>query len=455
MLTTVMIGGRNLLRNRRRSLTTLAAIAVGTVAVLVFGGFQASVRLGLETSIVRSEAHLHIYPAGYLDYGASRPAEYVIEAPDSLIARIRAERDLAERIRLATPVLRLVGIAGNYAEDSSKTFIGLGLRPSDHDALASFDPHGLGGRPAPLAMRDGDADTGVVGVGMARMLGLCDELAMPDCRDRPARPDSGIADAGIGDLQTLAAADLPASRHGRIDLMAATSAGAPNVVSLRPVEARRQPVAALDDAFVAMPLALAQRLVHGGADRATAVIIQLHDVADAPAVKARLEAMLAGLPLEVRGLDDINPMYRRILAMFATIFGFIAAVVGLVVLFTVVNTMTMVVMERVSEIGTLRALGLRRSGVRRQFLVEGALIGLAGASLGVLVALLVAELVNHAGLAWTPPSNSDAQPLRLLLTDPVLLGGVWSAMVVLAAAAALPPANKAARLPVVDALRHV
>lgn len=456
MLTTLTIGARNLLRNRRRSATTLAAIAIGAVAVLTFGGFTGSVKLGLETNIVRADGHLHIYPAGYLEYGASRPTDYFIAAPDALIARITAERDLAMHIRLATPLLKVVGIAGNYSEDSSKTFMGVGIRPSDTDALAGFDPYRLGGRPAPLPMQDGDGDTGVLGVGMARMLGLCDELAIAGCRDRAPAAVTGSADDGVSALQELAAGDLARPDGARVDLMAATGTGAPNVVSLRPLEARRQAVAALDDAFVAMPLGLAQRLVYGGADRATAVILQLHSAADAPAVKARLQDMIArdGLPLEVRGLDEINPMYGRILAMFGAIFGFLSAVVGLVVLFTIVNTMTMAVMERVTEIGTLRAMGQRRSGVRRQFLVEGGLIGVAGATLGVVLALLLAELVNRAGLSWTPPSSSDAQPLRLLLNDGRLLLGCWSAMVAIAAASALPPAIRAARLPVVDALRH-
>ncbi|MFX8354967.1 FtsX-like permease family protein, partial [Acinetobacter baumannii] len=69
--------------------------------------------------------------------------------------------------------------------------------------------------------------------------------------------------------------------------------------------------------------------------------------------------------------------------MFGTIFGFIAVIMGVIVLFTIANTMSMSVMERINEIGTLRALGQRRSGVRRQFLAEGFLLGLFGATLGV------------------------------------------------------------------------
>jgi putative ABC transport system permease protein len=133
-----------------------------------------------------------------------------------------------------------------------------------------------------------------------------------------------------------------------------------------------------------------------------------------------------------------------------------ALVVGLVVLFMVVNTMTMNVMERVNEIGTLRALGMRRGGIRRQFLLEGLTLGVMGASLGLVLALLVAALVNGAGLTWLPPNNTAPQPLRILLLDsPPLIFGVWLAMAVVAVVSSFFPARHAARLPVADALRHV
>jgi putative ABC transport system permease protein len=131
-------------------------------------------------------------------------------------------------------------------------------------------------------------------------------------------------------------------------------------------------------------------------------------------------------------------------------------IMGVIVLFTVVNTMTMTVMERTSEIGTTRAMGVRRAGIRRQFLLEGWLLGALGASIGVAVAFAIAFAVNRAGLTWTPPGNVTPVPLRLELAGQwKLIGGTWLGLVLVATLAALFPANRAARLPVVDALRHV
>jgi putative ABC transport system permease protein len=118
--------------------------------------------------------------------------------------------------------------------------------------------------------------------------------------------------------------------------------------------------------------------------------------------------------------------------------------------------MTMNVMERTNEIGTLRAMGVRRNGVRAQFVVEGFMLGAVGATLGVLLGIGMALLINHAGLVWTPPGNVNVVPFRLTMPPGLkLLIGIWLGLVLVATLAALLPANRASHLPVVDALRHI
>ena len=63
---------------------------------------------------------------------------------------------------------------------------------------------------------------------------------------------------------------------------------------------------------------------------------------------------------------------------------------------------------------------------------------------------------SGAGLTWVPPGNANPSPLYLyVLGRPGLVLGAWLGLVLIATLAALIPANRAARLPVVDALRHV
>jgi putative ABC transport system permease protein len=118
--------------------------------------------------------------------------------------------------------------------------------------------------------------------------------------------------------------------------------------------------------------------------------------------------------------------------------------------------MSMSVMERVNEIGTVRALGVRRAGIRRQFVAEGWVLGTIGATVGVVLAVVIAEIVNHSGLTWTPPTNAEPVPLYVLLRGaPLLVAWTWVGLIVMATLAAFIPAMRAARMIIVDALRHV
>jgi ABC-type lipoprotein release transport system permease subunit len=63
-MSTLSLALRNLLRNRRRSLTTLLAMGIGLVAILVFGGYKSNVIYGIETGVVQHSGHLQIQRMG-------------------------------------------------------------------------------------------------------------------------------------------------------------------------------------------------------------------------------------------------------------------------------------------------------------------------------------------------------------------------------------------------------
>jgi putative ABC transport system permease protein len=230
-------------------------------------------------------------------------------------------------------------------------------------------------------------------------------------------------------------------------------------MSLHVARAEPQGARELDENVVLMSFTLAQKLLYGrGEHQATGIVLQLHRTEDLPRVRARLRELFAArhLDLEVRDFSEREPFYRQAVGMFGAIFLFIALIMGVIVLFTVVNTIGMSVAERTSEIGTVRAMGVRRSGVRRLFVTEGALLGAFGATGGILVGQLLAFLFNRAGATWTPPGQAAPIPLEVLTSGVRgLLAGGWIGLVLMATVAAVIPANRAARLEVVDALRHV
>jgi putative ABC transport system permease protein len=461
------IAFRNMLRNLRRSLMTGSAVAAGALALLLFGGFAAYIFAGLETNNVQRIGHLTVFREGYFLLGAGNPAAYGIDRYREVMQLIEHDPMVGPMINVITPTQSLVGIAGNFSGsvEASKTFLGTGLIPSSRERMRQWDEFGAGvGYVPDRRMSDEDPSRGIVGVGLARVLGLCRPLGLRGCPQLPAAQRPGESAASNPEFAALAARDLRADRQSsdhipQIDLLAATAGGAPNVVQLSVGGAEPQGVKELDDNFVAMPLGLAQQLVYGrGEHKATGIVLQLRRSEDLLAARDRLNTLFKQkhLDLDVRDFGELSPFYGQVVKMFSSIFLFIAMVMGVIVLFAVINTMTMNVMERTNEIGTIRALGVRRAGIRAQFTVEGVLIGAIGATVGAALAYAIAALINYAGLTWVPPGNATAVPLRLDVAGrPLLVIGAWFGLAIVTTLAALLPAKRAARLPVVDALRHV
>lgn len=442
------IAFRNVIRNGRRSLMTGMAVAVGATALILLGEYNATVKLGIETGVAQNSGHISVFQKGYSDYGSGRPADYSISSYKAVIADIKNDAVLKPMLNVVTPRVSLGGIAGNAVLDKSKTFFGSGVIPSDQDKMFAWDEHNLrgGGKPGTSGLKDGVVDHGIIGRGLARILGLCKPLKIKNC---PVQPGTA------GDTVVVHGAKTSAPR---LELLSGSS-GMPNVVVFYVDDARAMGAKELDDAFVSMHLNLAQQLLFGGGEKkVSAIAIQLIKTEDIPAAKSRLNALIAErkLPLEVRDFREINPQFMQVIAYFEAMFAFLGLVLGIIVLFTVANTMGMSVMERTNEIGTARAMGVRRSGIHRLFLVEGCILGVLGATGGILLAWVFTVVINGAGITWTPPSNANPVPLYLMEHgNEALLTGVWIVLVIISTIASMIPANRAAKMKVVDALRHV
>jgi putative ABC transport system permease protein len=459
---------RNLLRNRRRSLATLLAMIVGAHAVLLFGGYSRNITYGLQTDFVKTGGHLQIQRAGYFRYGTGDPAGYSLAHYDRIVDAIRRDPELKPMLEVATPVLHLQGIAGNVDAGVSRTAIAVGVVVDDQNRMRAWNDYDFPVAMPPIALTGTAPDAAVVGTGLARVLQMCGPLQVADCA-KPSAPapagSSAPADAALpADLGALAAAEAPkadaSSGRPSVQLLAATARGAPNVADLHVVKAEEQGVKEVDDMYVGLHLAQAQRLVFGNdAPKATAIVVQLKHTSQIPAAKARIEQLLAtqfpGEPVEVLDFATLNPFYGQALAMFATLVGFVALLIGAIVLFTVGNTMSTAVMERTVEIGTLRAIGLRRGGIRRLFLCEGLILGVAGAVVGVVTAALIAGVINHSGLTWTPPGRSPVPLIIRVWGEDAMIGATMIVLMLVAMLSAWWPAGRASRMNVVDALRHV
>jgi putative ABC transport system permease protein len=463
---TLSLAVRNLLRNRRRSLATLLAMAIGATSILLFGGFSTNVNYELHTRHVQKGGHLQIQHRDFYLYGSGNPTAYGIADYARILAAIGDDEVLKQMILVATPTLQFGGIAGNYAAGVSRTIIGTGFVAEDINRMRRWNDFDLRTR-APLSALEGAAqDAAVVGTGVARVLQLCDALKIERCPKPEKEQKTGGAPLP-DDIAQLSLQEAPAASGAagadlrKIEVLVVNARGAPNVTSLEVIRAEDQGVKELDEVAIMMHLTQLQRLIYGKTPpRATSIMLQLRHSDQIPAALARLTPILARFstsqPLAVLDFRALNPFYVQTMQMFDTIFGFVFVLIGGIVLFTVSNTMNTTVVERTVEIGTLRAIGLRRAGILRLFVTEGALLGLFGAVLGVVLALVLAVIINQIGMPWLPPGNVELVPFTVnVWGETRMILGTTFGLICIATLSAWWPAYRAARLDVVEALRHV
>jgi putative ABC transport system permease protein len=210
------------------------------------------------------------------------------------------------------------------------------------------------------------------------------------------------------------------------------------------------PARVLDGNFILMDIAAAQ-VAFGRLGRIDRLEVMLPDGAD---LDAALEAIASRLP---PGLSAQRPSRRSqqvetMLAAFhanLTALSWIALIVGL---FLVYNTVTISVVARRQEIGTLRALGLSRGKVLLLFLGEAVVLALAGITIGLGLARLLAD----AAVTLTASTVSTLYIAAVSAPPDMNLGHVWTAIAIglpLSLAAAAVPAIEASRVPPTAAMR--
>ncbi len=156
-----------------------------------------------------------------------------------------------------------------------------------------------------------------------------------------------------------------------------------------------------------------------------------------------LRSTATTLALEVVTLDQIDGAIDATLGHIFGVFDALAAVAVLIAALGIVNTLTINVIERVREIGILRAAGMTRRQVWRSVVVEAGVLGLAGALLGIVLGLAVGGLM--VVLAGGRIDIGGGMPWAII--GFVLVLGVAVAML-----AAAYPARIASRLSIVRAV---
>ncbi len=377
-----------------------AVVAFGFAAFALAGGFIAQSFEGLKEGTIRTVGQLQVVDRRAVKGTEEKTLEFGLH--DALRARAIASRDPA--VSAVLPRIDFVGLAASGAK--SVPYLGVGVDP-EPEAAATF------ARELIVAGKylSGDGGDGVI-------LG------------------TGLASA------------LQVKTGDSITLMATTPAV---VTGLADVQIKE-----LNDRYLACGTALASRLLQSP-ETVSKLVVFLKRGADEGRTAERLRLALnaAGYPVVIRNWRELAVFYGQVKLLYIGIFGFVGAVLVVIVILSAAIVMTMAVTERTREIGTLRALGTRPSGILKMFLTEGTALAIAGCSAGMILALLVRAILNASGIILPPPPGAThGMPIHVQFYPLAYAAGLL-VMIATMLLASYFPARRAARLSIVDALAHI
>jgi len=407
-MSSFQLAWRNLVRQKRRTLLMGSVVAFGFAAFALAGGFIAQSFDGLKEGTIRSIGHLQVVDRRAVSRSEDATLEFGLK--DAGRARAVAARD--PDVEAVLPRIEFVGLATNGAK--SVPYLGLGVDPGPEAQATLARELVVAGR----YLSSADGEDVVLGTGLASALGV-----------------------KTGD---------------RITLMATTPDGSLNAVDGVVAGLVDVRIKELNDRYLAAGIGLVSRLVETS-ETVSKLVIFLRKDADEKRAADRLERSLsaAGFPIAIRHWEDLAAFYGQVRLLYIGIFGFVGAVLVVIVILSAAIVMTMSVTERTREIGTLRAIGTRPSGIQKMFLAEGAVLALAGCIAGALVALLIRTILNASGIVLPPPPGAThGLPINVKFYPLAYAAGI-AAMVGTMLVASWFPARRASRISIVEALTHV
>ncbi len=407
---------RNVFRNRRRSIITLAAIALGLFSLVVTQGMINGMGKQSELNIINYDTgHMKIYRIGFADEDAGYDLEKSIADPGEVIAELLKLPEVqAATGRIMFPALII-------CRGESMPAIATGI-----DILNDGKVFGL----AETIIEGRFLKPGENGVLVGEKLANIFQLKPEDWITLQARtrPEPG-------EISPIQALDF--------EVKGIISTGNPKIDGLN----------------VFLPLSVTQESMLMP-NMVTDITLRLSSLRYLARVEDEINSRLAPGEFEVNTWIDLaesflalHRMKRIGTAVFLAIFVIITAV-------GIVNTMLMASFERTNEIGMMAAMGMKAGEIRRLFLVEGGILGAMGSGIGVLLGSILTYLGEVYGInisaIW---GDVDVgYPIRgLWYTDltPGLVIGALIFGIAISVIASYYPAQRAAKLEPTEALRHV
>lgn len=406
----IKIAFRNLSRQRRRTLLTVAIVCVGVVAVLLFSALSGAFKNMMIGQITDSMlGHLQIHEKGYVSSLDNLPLNKVISTKqmvkiDKILKDIPQVEAYSKRILMG-------GMLSNYMETTNIKVAG--INPDDEAVvtplLASRIKKGKMLKKGTILLPE------LVTKGMGLKVGQ-DIVLVVNNTDGSVNGQnlkiSGIIESVVG----------PTGKYGYIHI---------------------------DDAKTILRMTEPQY---------SEIAVRLKSINSLEKVFATISNKVSGLKnkqdkpmFEVHTWEKLSPFYN-IAQMIDLMALFINVLLIAIVLISILNVMIMAVYERIKEIGTLAAIGTLPGKIRTMFLLEGLFLGFFGSLVGSIIGVIVIVAIKfgHFTIAFGRNEN--------ILLDPSIpfkqMLFITAISTLAAVIASLQPAIKASRMDPIESLRH-
>lgn len=399
------IAFKNVFRNRRRSTTTILIAAIGTAAMVSAAGFVLFAYQQLTELSTRESGHLLLSHRDFHDKEEEKPMQFGLADYE----RLRRELQADARVRAVLPRIQFSGLISNG--DKSTIFVGTAVAPEEFRIKGPYLRVPAGetlGRQPPTA-----EPQVMLGKGLAHLMG--------------AKPGTSLT------------------------LLASTTQGALNAVDVQVRGVFTVGVPEADKRMLYVDLGTAQELLR--TNKVSTLSLYLTDTEQTTPVMAELAGRYPALAL--KPWWDVAFYYNAVKALYNRLFGVLGLILLVLVFFSVSNTMSMSVMERTRETGTLAALGAFPHELVRNFLLEALVIGGLGVIVGLALGASVSILLDVVGIQMPPPpGRSDTYPLAIVIS-PLIYAGASALVLGTCVVAAYFAARRGVRKPIVEALAYV
>jgi lipoprotein-releasing system permease protein len=188
-------------------------------------------------------------------------------------------------------------------------------------------------------------------------------------------------------------------------------------------------------------------------DGVSGIEVRVADVYAAREVARAVETALGGFPYRARDWMEVNRNLFAALKLEKVVYGIVLCLIVVVAAFNILAALTMLVKEKRRDMAVLKSMGASSGSIGRIFILNGAVIGVAGTLLGNVLGLAGCWLLARYQFIELPKDVFLVTTLPVRL-DPVNFLVVATVSILICVVAAVSPARRAASLVPVEVIRY-